>query len=72
MNWSSGTQIWSVQASGIDTSARMISLAINSALMGLILVEGVLFVLKRSLAQRMPDTDLRMRKPDREHNRFPL
>ena len=50
----------------------MISLAINSALMGLILVEGVLFVLKRSLAQRMPDTDLRMRKPDREHNRFPL
>ena len=47
-------------ASGIDTSARMISLAINIALMGLILVEGVLFVLKRSLPQQIPDTELRM------------
>jgi hypothetical protein len=34
-------------ASGIDISARMISLAINIALMGFILVEGIL---KRSFA----------------------
>ncbi len=36
-------------ASGIDVSARMISLAINIALMGLILVEGVLWSLKHQL-----------------------
>jgi hypothetical protein len=34
-------------ASGIDMSARMISLAVNIALMGFILVEGVLASLRR-------------------------
>jgi EmrB/QacA subfamily drug resistance transporter len=47
-------------ASGIDTSARMISLAINIALMGLILVEGVLSSLQSSLLGQVSDTDLRM------------
>ncbi|MDQ0474736.1 MFS transporter [Labrys wisconsinensis] len=36
-------------ASGIDMSARMISLAINIPVMGFILVEGVLFSLKANL-----------------------
>ncbi len=46
-------------ASGIDTSARMISLAINIALMGLILVEGVLSSLQSSIAGQMTASDLR-------------
>jgi EmrB/QacA subfamily drug resistance transporter len=37
-------------ASGIDMSARMISLAINIALMGFLLVQGVLFHLRTVLA----------------------
>ncbi len=40
-------------ASGIDTSARLISLAINIAVMGFILQEGILSYLKRVL----PGTD---------------
>ncbi|WP_295846725.1 MFS transporter [uncultured Xanthomonas sp.] len=36
-------------ASGMDTSARLISLAINIAVMGFILVEGVLSFLRRTL-----------------------
>ncbi|KOF21436.1 MFS transporter [Ensifer adhaerens] len=47
-------------ASGIDTSARMISLAINIALMGLILVEGVLSSLQSSLFGQTAGADLRM------------
>ncbi|HVI44982.1 MAG TPA: MFS transporter [Chitinophaga sp.] len=39
-------------ASGIDMSARMIALAVNIALMGFILIEGILYYLKRAL----PDT----------------
>ena len=35
-------------ASGADTSARMISLALNIALMGLILVEGIMAALRRT------------------------
>lgn len=46
-------------ASGIDTSARMISLAINIALMGLILVEGVLSSLQSSFVGQMTASDLR-------------
>ncbi|MBB3228670.1 EmrB/QacA subfamily drug resistance transporter [Luteibacter sp. Sphag1AF] len=42
-------------ASGIDMSARMISLAINIALMGFVLLEGVLHHLKGALAG--PDDD---------------
>ena len=37
-------------ASGIDMSARLISLAINIALMGFILLEGVLSYLTRALS----------------------
>lgn len=44
-------------ASGIDMSARMITLAINIALMGAILVGGILFHLKATLAQTL-DTAL--------------
>lgn len=44
-------------ASGIDMSARMISLAINIALMGLILVEGVRASLKSALPG-LTDTNL--------------
>lgn len=47
-------------ASGIDTSARMISLAINIALMGLILVEGVRSSLSTALSGQMAGTEQRM------------
>ncbi len=47
-------------ASGIDTSARMISLAINIALMGLILVEGVRSSLSTALSGQMAGAEQRM------------
>lgn len=47
-------------ASGIDTSARMISLAINIALMGLILVEGVRSSLGTVLSGQMAGMEQRM------------
>jgi EmrB/QacA subfamily drug resistance transporter len=40
-------------ASGIDMSARMITLAVNIALMGLILVAGILFELKARFAGQL-------------------
>lgn len=43
-------------ASGIDMSARMITLAINIALMGAILVSGILFNLKASLPTTLDTT----------------
>lgn len=46
-------------ASGIDTSARMISLAINIALMGLILVEGVLSSLRSAPLGHVANTEWR-------------
>ncbi|TDV06791.1 MFS transporter [Paraburkholderia caballeronis] len=46
-------------ASGIDMSARLISLAINIAVMGFILVEGVLSHLARALAGWSGDLPLR-------------
>ncbi|MFM0294030.1 MULTISPECIES: MFS transporter [Paraburkholderia] len=45
-------------ASGIDMSARMITLAINIALMGAILVGGVLFNLKTRLPQTLDTAPL--------------
>ncbi|KAA1011209.1 MFS transporter [Paraburkholderia panacisoli] len=45
-------------ASGIDMSARMITLAINIALMGAILVGGILFDLKKSLSTALDTTAL--------------
>lgn len=45
-------------ASGIDTSARLIALAINIAVMGFVLVEGVLASLKSALPAR-PASELR-------------
>lgn len=47
-------------ASGIDISARMISLAINIALMGFILVEGILSSLRNQLAGSLDDGKLRL------------
>ncbi|CAM2145121.1 Drug resistance transporter, EmrB/QacA subfamily [Pararobbsia alpina] len=46
-------------ASGIDMSARLISLAINIAIMGLILVEGILVVLRQALPDTMNESALR-------------
>ncbi|MHA6529381.1 MFS transporter [Paenibacillus sp. BAC0078] len=46
-------------ASGIDTSARLISLAINIAVMGFILQEGILSYLKRFLPGTLDITQLR-------------
>jgi EmrB/QacA subfamily drug resistance transporter len=45
-------------ASGIDMSARMITLTINIALMGAILVGGILFDLKKSLPTTLDTTAL--------------
>lgn len=47
-------------ASGIDMSARLITLAINIALMGFILLESVLASLKNSVAGIVSDTQLRL------------
>ncbi|POA31891.1 MULTISPECIES: MFS transporter [unclassified Pseudomonas] len=47
-------------ASGIDISARMISLAINIALMGFILVEGILSSLRNQLSGLSDDVQLRL------------
>jgi len=47
-------------ASGIDMSARMISLAINIALMGLVLVEGVGSSLKAALGRDFSAVQLRL------------
>ncbi|CAI8941265.1 MFS transporter [Pseudomonas donghuensis] len=47
-------------ASGIDISARMISLAINIALMGFILVEGILSSLRDQLSGAPDDVQLRL------------
>jgi hypothetical protein len=47
-------------ASGIDMSARLISLAINIAVMGLLLLEGVLSSLQRALPGLSDSTQLRM------------
>jgi EmrB/QacA subfamily drug resistance transporter len=47
-------------ASGIDMSARLISLAINIAVMGFILLEGVLSYLKRSLPEAADSGSLRL------------
>jgi hypothetical protein len=46
-------------ASGIDTSARLISLAINIAVMGFILQEGILSYLKGALPGNLDATQLR-------------
>jgi len=46
-------------ASGIDTSARLISLAINIAVMGFILQEGILSYLKGALPGTLDATQLR-------------
>ena len=47
-------------ASGIDTSARFISLALNIAVMGFILVEGIASFLRRQLHRRsMPPSSAR-------------
>ena len=47
-------------ASGIDTSARFISLALNIAVMGFILVEGIASFLRRQLPRRsMPPSSAR-------------
>jgi len=46
-------------ASGIDMSARLITLAINIALMGFILVEGVMSYLKRALPASLDTLRLR-------------
>ena len=45
--------------SGIDISARLISLAINIAIMGLILIEGVLSTLKTALPNAASTLPLR-------------
>ena len=47
-------------ASGIDISARMISLAINIALMGYLLVEGILAALRARLPAMADDGALRL------------
>jgi hypothetical protein len=47
-------------ASGIDMSARLISLAINIALMGFILLEGVLADLTRALSGFAETSSLRL------------
>lgn len=47
-------------ASGIDMSARLISLAINIALMGFILLEGVLSYLTRALSGLFETSSLRL------------
>jgi MFS family permease len=46
-------------ASGIDMSARLITLAINIALMGFILLEGILSYLKRAFAGALDEAQLR-------------
>lgn len=46
-------------ASGIDTSARLIALAINIAVMGFVLVEGVLAYLKSALPPALDAIELR-------------
>jgi MFS family permease len=46
-------------ASGIDTSARLIALAINIAVMGFVLVEGILHGLKKGLPNTFDGMDLR-------------
>lgn len=46
-------------ASGIDTSARLIALAINIAVMGLVLVEGVLAHLRSALPASLDAIELR-------------
>jgi hypothetical protein len=45
-------------ASGIDMSARLITLAINIAMMGFILLEGVLVQLRRALATTVDEMSL--------------
>jgi len=45
-------------ASGIDMSARLITLAINIALMGFILVEGIYSYLERSLPETVASSEL--------------
>ncbi len=47
-------------ASGIDISARMISLAVNIAVMGFILASGVLAHLERASPQRLDAAQLRL------------
>jgi hypothetical protein len=47
-------------ASGIDISARMISLAINIALMGFVLVEGILSSLRDQLSGSPDEVQLRL------------
>ena len=47
-------------ASGIDMSARLITLAVNIALMGFILVEGILSYLKSALPGVLDASQLRM------------
>ncbi len=46
-------------ASGIDTSARLIALAINIAVMGFVLVEGVLAYLEQTLPASLEPAQLR-------------
>lgn len=46
-------------ASGIDTSARFISLALNIAVMGFILVEGIASFLRRQLPPAIDAAQLR-------------
>lgn len=46
-------------ASGIDASARLISLAVNIAVMGFVLVEGILYTLRRALPEVSDTTQLR-------------
>ncbi len=45
-------------ASGIDISARLITLAINIALMGFILLQGILFYLKKALPKSVDTAKL--------------
>jgi hypothetical protein len=45
-------------ASGIDISARLITLAINIAMMGFILLEGVLVHLRRALSATVDDVSM--------------
>ncbi|WP_119269310.1 MFS transporter [Taklimakanibacter deserti] len=47
-------------ASGIDISARMVSLAINIAVMGFILASGVLAYLRSASSLGLPDAELRL------------
>lgn len=46
-------------ASGIDASARLISLAVNIAVMGFVFVEGILYTLKTALPENSDAAQLR-------------